>query len=326
MEYRKLIKFGKNSFVVSLPKNWLEQNKLKKGDLLYINENDEGLSISSKNNGGKDYKSITINTENKSLKRIQTEIISSYLNNYAEVRLEGSNIKENAVSIKEFITYLVGLEVIEQTKNKIIAKDLLDKESISLMKLIRRVDMIIRGMLDDSILTINEDNYESIYHRDQDVNRLVFLSIRALRSCIDTPCINREEGMDNFKVILLFDMFVHLERVGDQTKRIARYLRQLNNKKMKKELSELYTNIKKLYLDTMKSFYTADKELAFAADEAGIGLIDECNGFLKKYPGMKKAMVMDYMKRMISSIRQMDMAIINYDKPITKKKLEEFKA
>jgi len=32
--------------------------------------------------------------------------------------------------------------------------------SFSLMKLIRRVDMIIRGMFDDSILTIKEENYD----------------------------------------------------------------------------------------------------------------------------------------------------------------------
>ena len=321
MEYRKLIKFGKNSFVISLPKNWLNQNKLKKGDLLYVNESDKGLSISSKNNEKKEFKKITIDTGNKSLKRIHSEIISSYLNNYDEIHLDGDNIKENAVQIKEFLNKLAGLEVIEQTKTKIVVKDLLDKGSISVTKLIRRVDMIIRGMLDDSILSINEDNYESIYQRDHDINRLVFLLQRILRSCLDVPCVNKtEEKMDNFKIIMFFEISVHLERIGDQTKRIARYVIKLkSNDKTKKDLEILYEKIKKLYLDAMKAFYTDDKELTYEVIEEGSKLVDECNVFLKKYPGMNKGMITDYMKRMISCIRCIATAVMNYDKPINQK-------
>jgi phosphate uptake regulator len=317
MEYRKLIKFGKNSYVVSVPKSWLKNNKLKKGDTLYVSENNNTLSLSSKNNEKKDFKKITIDTNKKSLKRIQTEIVSSYLNNYNEIHLEGENVKDNALKIKEYLNELAGIEVIEQTKNKIIAKDLLDKESISLSKLVRRIDMIIRGMLDDSISTVKEDNYDSIFQRDKDVNRLVYLSERILRSCLDSPCqIREEENVDNLKVIMIFELVITLERIGDQAKRIARYARKLRNEKMRLEFEKIYKDIKKLYLDLMKAYYTGDKELSHEIDEHGISLIEQCNQFLKKYPGMKKAMIMDYMKRMISTIRQSAMAIINYDKQV----------
>ncbi len=316
MEYRKLIKFGKNSFVVSLPKEWLKANKLKKGDVIYVNENGLGLSLSSKNDDKRDYKKISIKTENKSIKRIQTEIVSSYLNNYNEISLEGDNVKDHAIKIKSYINELAGLEVIEQTKNKIVVKDFLDKERISLSKLITRIDMVVRGMLDDSISGFDEDNYESIFQRDKDVNRLVFLSERILRSCLGHSCINKyEEKIDNFKAIMLSEIITTFERVGDQTKRIARYSKNLKNDKMKTELSSLYMKIKKLYLELMKSFYSDDKELAYGVDEKGIILVEECNKFLKKYPGMKKAMITDYMKRLVSTIRHSAMAIINYDEP-----------
>ena len=35
MEYRKIIEFGKSSYVVSLPKPWLNAKKLKKGDACF---------------------------------------------------------------------------------------------------------------------------------------------------------------------------------------------------------------------------------------------------------------------------------------------------
>ena len=46
---RKLIGFGKNSYVVSLPKQWVEKNKLNKGDLISIDENKEGLLLKTNN-------------------------------------------------------------------------------------------------------------------------------------------------------------------------------------------------------------------------------------------------------------------------------------
>ena len=46
MEYRKLIRFGKSSLVISLPKGWTEKNKLGKGSLVYLDVNSEGLVVS----------------------------------------------------------------------------------------------------------------------------------------------------------------------------------------------------------------------------------------------------------------------------------------
>ena len=47
MDYRRLISFGKSSFVVSLPKGWVVQNKLKKGDLIYFEESGPNLVLTS---------------------------------------------------------------------------------------------------------------------------------------------------------------------------------------------------------------------------------------------------------------------------------------
>ena len=41
MEFRKLISFGKTSFVMSLPKGWVVKNKLKKGDLIALEERED---------------------------------------------------------------------------------------------------------------------------------------------------------------------------------------------------------------------------------------------------------------------------------------------
>jgi len=47
MEYRKLIKFGNSSFVISLPKSWIVRHHLKKGAIIYVDENKVGDLVCS---------------------------------------------------------------------------------------------------------------------------------------------------------------------------------------------------------------------------------------------------------------------------------------
>jgi len=47
MNIRKLVKSGSTSHTIALPKDWLTKNNLKKGDMLYIKEENNEINISS---------------------------------------------------------------------------------------------------------------------------------------------------------------------------------------------------------------------------------------------------------------------------------------
>ena len=82
MEYRKLISFGKSSYVVSLPKGWVVQNKLKKGDLIYLEESGPNLILTSHvdSNNIKEKESI-IDVDGKDVRLIDREVSSAYIQN-----------------------------------------------------------------------------------------------------------------------------------------------------------------------------------------------------------------------------------------------------
>ena len=48
MEYRKLMAFGNSSFIVSVPKAWVEKNRLKKGDVLMVEQKPNELILAPK--------------------------------------------------------------------------------------------------------------------------------------------------------------------------------------------------------------------------------------------------------------------------------------
>ena len=79
MDYRKIIKFGNSSHILSLPKDWLRKNKLKKGDLVYISENgNDELVLSPQLKDENQESEITI-TENSSIDELHRKLVSSYM-------------------------------------------------------------------------------------------------------------------------------------------------------------------------------------------------------------------------------------------------------
>ncbi|MCX6707490.1 MAG: AbrB/MazE/SpoVT family DNA-binding domain-containing protein [Candidatus Woesearchaeota archaeon] len=91
METRKIISFGNSSYVVSLPKDWVVDNKLKKGDSINMENRDGSIVINTLENSERkiEPKPIVIEIEGKGMDMIKTEIISAYLNNYDIIEVKG---------------------------------------------------------------------------------------------------------------------------------------------------------------------------------------------------------------------------------------------
>src|SRR3989338_2184617 len=157
MDFRKLIGFGKNSFVISLPKAWVQKNKLKKGDPIYIEENDGDIRLYPSSMEEGDAKETTIDVDGKSIKEIKRELVPAYINNFTTITLTGKELKKRAKQIRNIIQDLVALEIIEETSEKVIAKSFLNVKDLSIKDLIRKMDIITRAMISDSRLAISED-------------------------------------------------------------------------------------------------------------------------------------------------------------------------
>ena len=91
MEYRKLIKFGNSSHIISLPNSWVRKNKLKKGALIYFEENGNGEIVLTPELKKEENKisEITINITNKPIQTIEREIMNGYINNYDTLNIVG---------------------------------------------------------------------------------------------------------------------------------------------------------------------------------------------------------------------------------------------
>ena len=79
MEKRKVIGFGKSSYIVSLPKEWEKENKIKKGDELGFENKGQILIINSGLQETISNKEIIIDCESKDIQLIKRLIYSAYI-------------------------------------------------------------------------------------------------------------------------------------------------------------------------------------------------------------------------------------------------------
>lgn len=305
MEFRRLISFGKSSFVISLPKSWVQRNKLKKSDFVYISEKDEELILRPKAEGlEEEKKSITIDIDGKDYFQIKREIIPAYINHYHTITVTGKELRERSKDVREILHNLVALEIMEQTADKIVAKDFLNMERIDMTNLLRKMDVISRAMMSDSILTFEENHYENLKQRDQDVNRLAFLLFRAIRYAYNNPSMLKIYKCTSVDLLIIWQLANALEKFADNTKRVARIKRNMKfTKAQVQELLPFCQEIEKSYLMIMKAYYNQDKALAYQVAGRRRPLLAKVNEISDKYLDSAAMICMtDKLKDLLSDV------------------------
>ena len=309
MEYRKLISFGKSSYVVSIPKPWVIQNKLKKGDHIYIEESGSNLILSKKEScEKKENKRKIIDIDKKSPHWIWREVCSGYILNNHEIVLQGSEIKNKVKELQNVVQNLIALEIMEQTSDTLVAKDFLDMDNVSLLELIQKMDVVTRTMINESCQVFEECNYDSINDRDKDVNRLYFLLYRAALFNMENPT----KAMKNFKLTpmdMLRSLFMgfYIEVIADEVRRAIRYARMIEGSpEIKKQIKSFLEKMRDYYVGTMKSFYKKDIEAAFKLSDLKMDFekdLDKLENEVQKIEHLNK--VVNRLQRLVTNIHNL---------------------
>lgn len=265
MHIRKLVKAGPASHTVSLPKEWLAKNQLTKGSTVYVLEkSDTELVITPSliEPQTTQPKTVTINVDGKALDTIQREITAAYVNNASTIDLVGEGIAQHAKEIRRILHDFVALEIAEQTTGRISAKDLLNLNEISVDKSVKRMDIIVRTMLQDAKLTASgKDLSESVRFRDYDVNRLYFLLTRLLKSALTSPPMASQLELTPAGVLQHWMLVHYLEKLADAVKAVCKDCARLEQKK-RKDVTAVLGALERDYLDAMRAVHEKNKALA----------------------------------------------------------------
>lgn len=279
---RKLVKAGPSSHTVALPKEWVEKNKLQKGDVVYVSfVSDNELRISTQVAGkGSVAEEVVIDVTNKSRDSLQRLITSAYLNNCGTMLLSGDEVEKRLPDIREIVQDFVALEITDQGPRKVVIKDLLNPSEVSVEKTLRRMDMIVRSMFDDVL----SKPKQGLHFQDRDVNRLYFLMLRALKNALRSEEVAKQLKLTPTEVLAVWQTTMHIENLADSLTRIAPLM--LNLKGKEKEVDAVVRSLGGLFADVMASYYQSEVEKADLLAKKRLELearIAELNGVSREF-------------------------------------------
>lgn len=228
MDIRRVQITGGSSFVVTLPKEWAEQQKLKKNDPVGILRQPDGTLLVTRKITEEPLlraKEIDVSafTDPAYLFRL---LIGTYITGFTIVRLttKGKFPPFVRTVVRDYIQMTIGQEVVEETENAIAIKDLLNPSEMPFENTLKRMYVIIKTMHEDALTAFSARNKSlaaDVIQRDMDVDRLNWLIARQANMIMQNSNLSRKMGITTGMAMHYYILSRIVERIGDHAVRIA---------------------------------------------------------------------------------------------------------
>lgn len=206
---RKVIQLAGKTFVVSLPSKWVKEQGIKKGEDVEVKANEGELSICKTTNCVEKCAFVSSEDAGVFLKRC---LVSLYNEGFSEVSVELNN-PGKIQSVQEVLNQLVGFEIIEHKKNKIVIRDVSGQAHNEFPKLLRRLFLLTECLVSDTSEAVKNNDkkaLKSMLDRDVEINKLA-------NYCLRSITVTQENKFWERHIFLA-------ERIGDECKNLATYL------------------------------------------------------------------------------------------------------
>lgn len=249
-EVRKVQFTGRSTYVLSLPKRWIEEMRVKAGDqVTLVREHDNSLSIvpvSATPSETPSEVTVIINP-NEGEGALKRKVVSIYLAGYNIIHLK---LKSGRISpilrdaVRDVVRkYLVGTEMIADASDNITLQVLLSLPELSVNTAIRRMYLIASSMHKDALASLTELNVDlarEVIRSDDEVDRFSLYILRNLVMATQNGRVLREMGLKNPSDCLSYRVAAKsIERVADHACGIADLTTKLKHKMSKDTLQKV---------------------------------------------------------------------------------------
>jgi len=201
---RKIQLTGRNTFIVSLPHEWVSKNGITKGDAAYLNDNGDGTLTLSLKESRKELKSCSIDVSNDTHDVSMRNIVAAYVGGAGTIILRG---KDMSTIAEEARRVLSGVEITDESADSLTLR-VLAFEDINIDNIIKRAYNVTHSMFGLCITAysgMGPDVFTEISRKEDDVDRLYLLLLR-------TTSI---EGFTSRKEVFKLISAKSIEKIGD---------------------------------------------------------------------------------------------------------------
>ena len=263
VDLRRIQITGGSSFMITLPKDWADSVGLKKNDTVGLQPQPDGSMviypggeqaaiagstkvIDADGITDRDYlyrqlvgayiaghDVIELRSEGElSSMAASTASSGAYIagHDVIELRSEGELSSMAASTASSFTQTAIGLEILEESDNRIVIKDLMDQGEIKPAKSVERMKVLVRNMLNDVLEALEQRDpklLDGMSDRDREVDRIDWLISRQVNIHQKDITISRRMGMDLCEITRCGSVSRSIERIGDHAVLLASNLKPL---------------------------------------------------------------------------------------------------
>ncbi|TLY12652.1 MAG: phosphate uptake regulator PhoU [Thaumarchaeota archaeon] len=254
MDARKVLEMG-GSFLISIPKDWAKRNGVSKGDTVVVEElSERRLVIRPIEQSEGAPKEVEVDYPREDLTYVINDVTAAYLLGYDIIRVQGRMVmtREDRERLKSTIGRLIGLEIIDEDSKKMTLQFLLEPTGLTPERIAKRMMGIIEGMIKDTgdgVATRDPKVLALVAERDDELDRLYFLLVRAVRTAAMNQDVAQRFALTPVEILDYRVLASFLESVGDT---IAELSKKLAEELPSKDVAgDLVGSLKKL--ETMES-------------------------------------------------------------------------
>ncbi len=230
METRKVQVTGGSTYTVSLPKDWATANDVSAGSVVEFHAESDSLLLSPKESNERTEGTLDVSgLEGDQLTRA---VMTMYVSGFDIITLETPRVEaKQRRTIRQATQGLVGLEVIEETSERVVLQDLLDSSELSVHNAITRMRLVALTMLSDAVdaLVENDDDLANdVMERDDDVDRLWYMISRVFRTVLRDPTAASHIGLPRVTCFDYQSSARQLERIADHATKIAEFALEID--------------------------------------------------------------------------------------------------
>lgn len=240
METRKVQITGRSTYVISLPKTWVNKVKITNGDSIGMIPRSDGTllinpKITERGERSNEYLTKSIEVESQEMEEFVREFIGVYLAGYniIEMNFKKPVSKNMRQKIRQLSHSVIGPEIIDESINSVTVKDLLDASDFSIVKGVKRMYIISKGMYTDALSSFNDkdsDLAEDVGSRDNDVDKLNWLISKQFNLILKDVFFADKMGIKPQEALSFLLAARSIERIADHAKRIADNSKQIKEK------------------------------------------------------------------------------------------------
>ena len=232
-ETRKIQFTGKSTYIISLPKQWVNELGLKRGDQVSVERSGTtSLQIMPHRTRKKEESEVaTIEIEPEEDKSsVVRKLVSLYFFRFKIINIKpkiGRITPSQRVGIRDAVKkILMGSEITADSSDGITIQVLINLVELSVDGAFKRMMLLAKSMQDDALIAIKEGNVElakEVINSDDDVDRFAFYITRQLVIAIENDHMLKEMGFQNARDCLGYRVITkNIERLADHAVRISK--------------------------------------------------------------------------------------------------------